>query len=228
MERLAERSYTWPIASWSINRASSLLRGLDADRRNRKPEHRLAPVRAAVRRVVSDLRAIPWVFAWTQNRCLFRPGTDWARCCGHSAARCREPGNWSVSSTAVAFLSGGDRQRRFGAGEKRHVHRPALRGIGRFDRGEPAIWQLISEEYARSRQAVIDIVGGDDLLSNTRWFQNSIEARNPYIDPLNLIRSIGSNGGWNWQKRRPNRCTNAPTCCGLPCRESPPACGRLE
>jgi phosphoenolpyruvate carboxylase len=50
------------------------------------------------------------------------------------------------------------------------------------------IWQRIAAEYDRSRQALIDIVGGGALLAATPWFQRSIEARNPYVDPLNLIQ----------------------------------------
>jgi phosphoenolpyruvate carboxylase len=43
-------------------------------------------------------------------------------------------------------------------------------------------------ERDRTRQAILDIVGGGELLATTPWFQRSIEARNPYIDPLNLIQ----------------------------------------
>jgi phosphoenolpyruvate carboxylase len=50
------------------------------------------------------------------------------------------------------------------------------------------IWQRIASECDRARQAVLDIVGGGELLATTPWFQRSIEARNPYVDPLNLIQ----------------------------------------
>ncbi len=50
------------------------------------------------------------------------------------------------------------------------------------------IWQRIAAERDRTRQAILDIVGGGELLATTPWFQRSIEARNPYIDPLNLIQ----------------------------------------
>ncbi len=51
-----------------------------------------------------------------------------------------------------------------------------------------AIWRLIASERDRSRQAILDIVGGSELLATTPWFQGSIEVRNPYVDPLNLIQ----------------------------------------
>ena len=50
------------------------------------------------------------------------------------------------------------------------------------------IWMLIASERDRSRQAILDIVGGAELLATTPWFQGSIEVRNPDIDPLNLIQ----------------------------------------
>ena len=50
------------------------------------------------------------------------------------------------------------------------------------------IWQRIAAERDRTRQAILDIVGGGELLATTPWFQRSIEARNPYVDPLNLIQ----------------------------------------
>jgi phosphoenolpyruvate carboxylase len=50
------------------------------------------------------------------------------------------------------------------------------------------IWQRIAAERDRTRQAILDIVGGGELLATTPWFQRSIEARNPSIDPLNLVQ----------------------------------------
>jgi phosphoenolpyruvate carboxylase len=51
------------------------------------------------------------------------------------------------------------------------------------------IWQRIAAEYDRARQAILDIVGSRELLGATPWFQKSIEARNPSVDPLNLIQA---------------------------------------
>jgi phosphoenolpyruvate carboxylase len=50
------------------------------------------------------------------------------------------------------------------------------------------IWHRIAAERDRTRQAILDIVGGGELLATTPWFQRSIEARNPTIDPLNLVQ----------------------------------------
>jgi phosphoenolpyruvate carboxylase len=50
------------------------------------------------------------------------------------------------------------------------------------------IWLRIAAERDRTRQAILDIVGGGELLATTPWFQRSIEARNPSVDPLNLVQ----------------------------------------
>ncbi|MBM4023418.1 MAG: phosphoenolpyruvate carboxylase, partial [Planctomycetes bacterium] len=42
--------------------------------------------------------------------------------------------------------------------------------------------------YDRSRQVILDLVGGQELLGDIPWFRRSIEARNPSVDPLNLIQ----------------------------------------
>ena len=47
---------------------------------------------------------------------------------------------------------------------------------------------MIATERDRTRRAILALTGGDDLLSTTPWLQASIDARNPYIDPLNLIQ----------------------------------------
>src|SRR5262249_27600431 len=56
------------------------------------------------------------------------------------------------------------------------------------ERERQSCWGLISREYKRTREALLALAGGDELLAATPWFQGSVEVRNPYIDPLNLIQ----------------------------------------
>jgi phosphoenolpyruvate carboxylase len=49
-------------------------------------------------------------------------------------------------------------------------------------------WGLIAREFDRTQQALLDLAGNNELLAGTPWFQGSIQVRNPYIDPLNLIQ----------------------------------------
>jgi len=144
------------------------------------------PSRRRGQRTLNDLRAIPWVFAWTQNRCLIPA--------------------WYGLGTALAELP----EDNWPLLQKMYREWPffeaaidnAALALAKADMfiahcyseltAEPAIrerfWTMIAGERDRTRQAILQITGGTELLSQTPWFQGSIEVRNPYIDPLNLIQ----------------------------------------
>ncbi|HEX4146679.1 MAG TPA: phosphoenolpyruvate carboxylase [Pirellulales bacterium] len=147
------------------------------------------PARRRGERSLGDLRAIPWVFSWTQNRSIipawFGLGTALAEAKGHDPAAWSAIGemyeHWpffrATIENAVLALAKADMYiaQRYanltGSSETRSV-----------------IWQRIAAEFQRTRGAILDLQGEPELLAATPWFQRSIEARNPYIDPLNLIQ----------------------------------------
>ena len=47
---------------------------------------------------------------------------------------------------------------------------------------------LISEEFERTREAVLRITQQTELLENNRVLARSIHLRNPYVDPMSLIQ----------------------------------------
>jgi phosphoenolpyruvate carboxylase len=147
------------------------------------------PSRRRGERSLDDLRAIPWVFAWTQSRCMIPA--------------------WYGLGAALAEVKYADRRawqqvcemyRRWAFFQATLDN--ATLALAKADMVVAAhyseldddtdarrrIWQRIAAEYDRARQAILDIVGGKELLGGTPWFQRSIEARNPYVDPLNLIQ----------------------------------------
>ncbi len=147
------------------------------------------PSRRRGERTLDDLRAIPWVFAWTQSRCMipawYGLGTAlvevkyddrhaWQLVCDMYR---QWPFFQATIDNATLALAKADMyiaQRYSELVDDADIRRP--------------IWQRIAAERDRTRQAILDIVGGGELLATTPWFQRSIEARNPYIDPLNLIQ----------------------------------------
>ncbi len=147
------------------------------------------PSRRHGERTLDDLRAIPWVFAWTQSRCMipawYGLGTAltevkyddrhaWQLVCDMYR---QWPFFQATIDNATLALAKADMfiaQRYSELVDDAAIRRP--------------IWQRIAAERDRTRQAILDIVGGGELLATTPWFQRSIEARNPYIDPLNLIQ----------------------------------------
>ncbi len=147
------------------------------------------PSRRRGERSLDDLRAIPWVFAWTQSRCIipawyglgtaltevkYEDRRSWQAVCDMYR---QWPFFQATIDNATLALAKADMYiaQRY---SELTVDEDARRRI----------WQRIAAERDRTRQAILDIVGGGELLATTPWFQRSIEARNPYVDPLNLIQ----------------------------------------
>jgi phosphoenolpyruvate carboxylase len=50
------------------------------------------------------------------------------------------------------------------------------------------IWTAISTEYDRTRDTLLAVTGQTRLLDREPVLQNSIERRNPYVDPLSFVQ----------------------------------------
>lgn len=50
------------------------------------------------------------------------------------------------------------------------------------------IFKKIVEEYERTREAVLEITGHEELMDSEPVIQRSVHLRNPYIDPLNYVQ----------------------------------------
>ena len=68
------------------------------------------------------------------------------------------------------------------------VHESPFGGGGTADLAVQHEHLLGAGRADETRQALIDLSGGGELLGATPWFQGSIQVRNPYVDPLNLIQ----------------------------------------
>jgi phosphoenolpyruvate carboxylase len=149
-----------------------------------RPSHRRAT------QTLDDLRAIPWVFAWTQSR------TD-------------VPSWYGVGTGISEWLDEGDRENREAMLLEMYQTWPFFRtlldnvhlGMGRADMsisslyaqlaGEEvgtSVFKDIQDEFELSKLHVLKITGGDDILHTEPWLQHSIRVRNPYVDPLNYIQ----------------------------------------
>jgi phosphoenolpyruvate carboxylase len=132
---------------------------------------------------LENLRAIPWVFAWTQSRHIL-------------------PGWFGVGSGLQQVIE------RFGVGAIRHMKAwpifanllsdvemvlakadmtiasryAALSSVGE------QIFPRIKEEFLRTERYVNEILEQDELLSRDATLQRSIRLRNPYVDPMSLLQ----------------------------------------
>jgi phosphoenolpyruvate carboxylase len=144
------------------------------------------PSRRGGKRTLSHLRAIPWVFSWTQNRHLL-PAWYGIGTAFHQLAEGEENG-WQAL-----------REMYFAWPFFRALLDNAALAMAKADMGiakqyaalansTNSIWPLINSEYALSVHAALRIIGIPALLDDLPWLKRSIEARNPYVDPLNLIQ----------------------------------------
>jgi phosphoenolpyruvate carboxylase len=143
---------------------------------------------AAAHGELEALRAIPWVFAWTQNRCLL---PSWYGC-------------------GTAFADYGLEGERLDWLRRLHREWPFFRALvenlemtlakssfeiaaGYLDLVPPSadrerLWARLSEEHRRTVEAVLAIVEADALLDRHPVVQRSVRLRNPYVDPMNAIQ----------------------------------------
>jgi len=148
------------------------------------------PARRLTGRDLCDLRAIPWVFAWTQSRhflpswyglgyALERYGQENGP---KALGRLREMyKHWPFFSVlldnAEASLAKTDL---FIAARYAQLVRPASLG--------EMIFRRVEEEYHRSRRMVLLVAERTHLLARQPVLAESIQLRNPYVDPLNLLQ----------------------------------------
>ena len=154
-------------------------------------EHARIGSRPARRRGQMDfanLRAIPWVFGWTQSRLLvpawFGVGTalsDYAK----------KPGGMKLLQGMMAdFPLFTD------------LVRNVEMALAKADLGIASLYAslvpdealrervfgMVKAEFERTREAVLAVTGQKDLLESNPVLARSILLRNPYVDPMSLIQ----------------------------------------
>jgi phosphoenolpyruvate carboxylase len=147
------------------------------------------PSRRREMRSLADLRAIPWTFAWTQCRQMipawYGVGT------AVSSYVEEHGGDWTLLNTMYrewplfkALVDNADLA--LAKADMGIAHR-----YGELAKDHAAgeeLWNQVASEYQLSRGAVLMITRQPELLGGTAWLQRSIQERNPFVDPLNLIQ----------------------------------------
>jgi phosphoenolpyruvate carboxylase len=144
-------------------------------------------------RTVEDLRAIPWVFSWTQSRAIL-------------------PGWFSVAAGLDAYLAPEDdsveTDDRLETLREMYESWPFFRttldnvslSLARADMGiaseyadlaseslREQFFPEIETEYERAKE-VLGKVSGTDEPTDRAWFRETLDRRNPYVDPLSLLQ----------------------------------------
>jgi len=139
---------------------------------------------------IEDLRAIPWVFSWTQNRHLIT-------------------GYYSVGSALDEFVSKDPEKNlailkdmynnwRFFKSHIDNIQMTLSRAdmwialeysllVAPRELGK-RVFGIVKDEYGLTEKMVLKITGQDETLDNNPFLRKSIELRNPYIDSLSYIQ----------------------------------------
>src|SRR6266536_3344206 len=142
------------------------------------------PARRGAGGGLEDLRAIPWVFAWSQNRCglpgWYGLGSGLQVLAGEpgGVARLREmyqewPFFTSLIDNAEMSLAKAD---------------TLIAGLYLDLGGRPELTGAIREEFRRARALVLEVTASDRLLARRTILRNAVDLRNPYVDALSLIQ----------------------------------------
>jgi len=134
---------------------------------------------------IDSVRAVPWVFAWFQSRHLL-PGWFGAGAGLGAAIQAHGLATLQAACSQWQFLRAlvDDVEAMLARADLEIAHAyeelvdPPLRR--RFD--------VIRAEYEAARQHILAIKGYAELLDGEAQLQRSIQLRNPYVDPMNLMQ----------------------------------------
>jgi len=134
---------------------------------------------------IEDLRAIPWVFSWTQSRQIisgwYGLGTGLAAAAeAHGeAALVRLARDWRFFDTLLD-----DAEMVLAKADMPIAARYAALAGPRLAHH----FEVIHEEYERAVEWILRLRGQEQLLDGDPTLQRSIRLRNPYVDPMSLIQ----------------------------------------
>jgi len=133
---------------------------------------------------IADLRAIPWVFAWTQNRCIL---PAWYGLGSGLEALVNDGGLRSVQHMARAWPFFANLLDDVAMALAKSDMDIARRYFSLAD-DHHEIADAIIQEHDRTRRLILAIKEYTDLLDDDPGLQRAIRLRNPYVDPMSLLQ----------------------------------------
>jgi phosphoenolpyruvate carboxylase len=147
------------------------------------------PARRSASRRLEDLRAIPWVFGWMQSRqavpAWFGVGYALQRFAARGPEQMRLlhemvhgfPLFTSLISNVELAMAKADLT----------IAR-LYASLVTDEELRERVWQMLVEEFDRTRQMILSVSGQKGLLENNPVLSRSIRLRNPYVDPMSLVQ----------------------------------------
>jgi phosphoenolpyruvate carboxylase len=136
-----------------------------------------------------DLRAIPWVFAWTQSRQLlpawYAAGTGLESYAQKSEQNLQQLQqmyeNWPFFRSTIDNLQMALMKADITTAKE-------YLSLVEDQKIAERIFSNILEEYERTKAILLKITGDNELLDHTPNIKDSVYRRNPYVDPLNFLQ----------------------------------------
>jgi phosphoenolpyruvate carboxylase len=142
------------------------------------------PARRSATRNLADLRAIPWVFGWMQSRHGL-PG--WFGV-GYALERFSDPQMLRVMLDRFPLFEDMIRNVEIGLAKSDLFIARLYADLVDNAALRHRMFDLITDEFERTKSAVLQITNQVHLLENNPVLSRSIRLRNPYVDPMSLIQ----------------------------------------
>ncbi|SEC17342.1 phosphoenolpyruvate carboxylase [Paenibacillus sp. GP183] len=136
-----------------------------------------------------DLRAIPWVFAWTQSRYLLPAW--YAAGSGLQSFYQNKPENLEILKQMYeewSFFRSMIDNVQMALAKSDMLIAKEYGSLVKEPQLAERIYTLIKEEYDLSSSLILQITGQKEILDNVPVIQESIRLRNPYVDPLSYMQ----------------------------------------
>ena len=146
------------------------------------------PARRRANERLEDLRAIPWVFSWTQSRHGL-PGwyglgsaLEEAERDGPLHARLRTMhGQWPFFRSLVDNAQ-------MGLGRSDRAVARLYAGLVSPETLRERVFSAVLREWDRTERGIVGVAGISELLENAPVLRRSIRLRNPYVDPMSFVQ----------------------------------------
>ena len=146
------------------------------------------PARRKASPNIADLRAIPWVFGWTQSRLLVPAWFGVGFALTEHMARKGSLELLKTMAREFPLFIDLVRNVEMALGKVDLATARLYSSLVEEDALRARVYTMFEEEFHRSVNAVLAVTGQAALLEKNQVLARSIKLRNPYVDPMHLIQ----------------------------------------
>ncbi len=137
---------------------------------------------------LSDLRAIPWVFGWTQSRLLVPAWFGVGYAIDRFMAKPKALELLQTMAREFPLFIDLLRNVEMALGKADLATAHLYSTLVEDEKLRKRVYDMFEAEFHLSIRAVLKITGQKELLENNQVLAHSIRLRNPYVDPMHLIQ----------------------------------------